>query len=366
MARFDRAKAADIPVRSVEPGGSGLVVRLGETTLQRNARWGRIYDERLIDILFPDLLGYHPDGLSWTDGGRFYNEGTEFLDPVQGQVGDCYFIAAMSSVAWSMPFTIVDRNRATALDNESFRHQIGFTGNNGVETVEVTDRVLLNSWGGTEFARSNEAGEVWPAVYEKAYAKWRLGEPTDYPAIPNIAGGDPSIACRQLTGLNDYRNWHNSFTATQILDLVKAHTANGRTTTPMVAWTYGDDVNDPNDAADIAYRDANVVAGHAYSVLGWMQRREYVLDLVDWRDVYRVELTVPDWPIPGPDPGPFVGGSIPVTSANRAALEARFAMADAVPSRRLRRVAQPVGFLRGQRRLGGGGIPSWVRHLVVA
>ena len=30
-------------------------------------------------------------------------------------------------------------------------------------------------------------------------------------------------------------------------------------------------------------------------------------------------------PRPGPDPGPFVGGSIPVTTANRAALEARFA-----------------------------------------
>lgn len=324
IGRFDRVKAADIPVRSVEPGSSDVVVRLGETTAQRDARWSRIFDDRLIDILFPQLLGYHPDGLSWTDGGRFYNEGTEFLDPVQGQVGDCYFVAALSSVAWSMPFTIVDRNRATAIDNEAFRHQIGFTGNSGVETVEVSDQILLTGWGGAQFARSSEAGEIWPAVYEKAYAKWRLGEPTDYPAIPNIAGGDPSIACRQLTGLNDYRNWHGSYTAAQILDLVKAHTSNGRTTTPMISWTYGDDGGNPDDASDIAYRDANVVAGHAYSVLGWVQRREYVLgvaDLVGWHDVAIVDPAIPQFPIPVPDPGPFVGGSIPVTSANRAALQ---------------------------------------------
>lgn len=315
------AKAADVPVRAVSQGSTDLVVRLGETATQRNLRWAGLFDERLIDILFPRLAGYHPDGLTWTDAGRFYNEGTEFLDPVQGAVGDCYVIAAMSSVAWAMPFTIVDRNRATATDNEAFRHQIGFHGDNGAETVEVTDRVLLNSWGGTHFARSNETGEIWPAVYEKAYAKWRLGELTDYPAIPDIAGGDPSIACRQLTGLSDYRNWHNSFSATQILDLVKAHTVNGRTTTPMVSWTHWDNPEQTGDAADVAYRDANVVASHAYSVLGWLQRREFV---VDWGDIVVPDLQIPEWKIPIPDPGPFVGGSIPVTPANRVALEARF------------------------------------------
>ncbi len=322
------AKAADVPIRAVSQGSNDVMVRLGETAAQRNRRWADLFDDQLIDLIFPPLLGYHPDGLTWTDGGRFYNEGTEFLDPVQGAVGDCYVIAAMSSVAWSMPFTIVDRNRATALDNEAFRHQIGFYGDGGVENVEVTDRILLNSWGGTHFARSNEAGEIWPAVYEKAYAKWRLGEITDYPAIPNIAGGDPSIACRQLTGLSDYRNWHNSYSASQILDPVKAHTVNGRTTTPMVSWTHWDDPEQTDDAADVAYRDANVVASHAYSVLGWLQRREFV---IDWNHLVIPDRVIPDWvipdgpfPGPGPDPGPFVGGSIPVTPANRVYLETRF------------------------------------------
>jgi hypothetical protein len=33
------------------------------------------------------------------DPGRFFNEATEFFDPVQGAVANCYYIAALSAVA---------------------------------------------------------------------------------------------------------------------------------------------------------------------------------------------------------------------------------------------------------------------------
>ena len=39
----------------------------------------------------------------------------------------------------------------------------------------------------------------------------------------------------------------------------------------MVAWTYNS-----GEAADVAYTDASVVACHAYSVLGWLRRNEFV------------------------------------------------------------------------------------------
>ena len=100
-----------------------------------------------------------------------------------------------------MPYVITDQVRATGADNEQFTHQVGFHGSSGMEYVETTDRILLDGGGWTQFARSKEPGEIWPAVYEKAYAKWRLGETSDFPAIPSIAGGDPSIACKALTGL---------------------------------------------------------------------------------------------------------------------------------------------------------------------
>lgn len=266
--------AADrIPVRSAVPTPGGTFVELGQGPTLRRRLLGQIFDIHDIDMLFPPVrLGYHPDGLQWQDVGRFFDEAAEFFDPVQGAVGDCYVIAAMSSVAWSMPYTITDRSRAKAVDNQRFVHQIGFTGGNGLENVEVSDSVLVYS-GTTSapYARSKEPGEIWPAVYEKAYAKWRLGEPTDFPAIPSIAGGDPSIACRALTGLSDYRQWHTSFTAAQVLSTIQAHSVDGRTTTPMVAWTHG---TEPTPGA---YSDATIVANHAYSILGWMRRVPPVL-----------------------------------------------------------------------------------------
>src|SRR5215204_3682433 len=254
-------------------------------------------DPKLIDIIFPVGSGYHPDGLSWQDAGRFFSEGTEFFDPIQGFVGDCYFIAAMSSVAWSMPYVIADQVRATGADNEQFTHQVSFHGDSGIEHVETTDRILVDGSGSTYFCRSKEPGEIWPAVYEKAYAKWRLGEASDYPAIPSIAGGDASIACKALTGLSDYRYWHDSYAAADILQLVKAHCVSGRTTTPMIAWTYNS-----GPAADVAYTDANVSASHAYSVLGWLRRTEF-FNYFDPSDFIPHYVPI-DGPGPiGPDPG---------------------------------------------------------------
>ena len=296
VERLGSARLVDIPVRNALPGLIGVFAELGETEEARDGRWSRLFDKQLIDMLFPMRAGFHPDGFTWQDSGRFYNEAAEFFDPIQGAVGDCYFIAAMSSVAWSMPFVIADQTRATAMDNEQFTHQIGFHGPNGIEHVEVTDRVLVSGGGGQYFCRSREAGETWPAVYEKAYAKWRLNESTDFPAIPSIAGGDASMACAALTGLGDYRNWHSSFSASDILQLVQNHCSNGRTTTPMISWTFGSGAE-----ADVAYRDANVVAGHAYSVLGWMRRREYYVEQFDPSEIVP-RLQPIEWPIPTPDP----------------------------------------------------------------
>ena len=267
----------DLRIRAALSTRTGTIVEFSETPRARAERLERLFDRRVLDILFPLEPGYHPDGFEWNDEGRFYNEATEFLDPVQGGVGDCYFIAALASVAWSMPSTIADKTRATGHDNQAFKHQVSFFGDAGWGGVEVTDRILTNG-GGPTFARSSEAGEIWPAVYEKAYAKWRLGSSDDFPAIPSISGGDPSIAARALTGLQDYRNWHSSFTSPKILELIKSHCSSGRTTTPMVAWTHGGD----SAEGRVAYTDANVVGGHAYSVLGWMRRyepmRKFVVD----------------------------------------------------------------------------------------
>ena len=52
-------------------------------------------------------------------------------------------------------------------------------------------------------------------------------------------------------------------TAAQLTTLVKSHCVSYRTVDPMTAWTYG------TSPAGVDYSDANIVANHAYSVLGW-------------------------------------------------------------------------------------------------
>lgn len=285
-----------IPVRGATLTRGGVFAELGGIEGLRTRHLESLFDQRVIDVLFPQLAGYHPPGFSWQDTGRFYNETSEFFDPVQGQVADCYFIAAMSSVAWSQPYTIADRTRATAAGQDAFTHQVSFFGPTGWQSVEVTDRVLVASGGSTSFyAHSSEGGEIWPAIYEKAFAKWRFGTSDDFPNIPDLAWGDTVAACVSLTGGSPYYRGHDSMTAAQVLTLVQSHSSNGRTTTPMVSWSYGQGSAEATRAAT----EAGVVASHAYSVLGWMRRMEWV---PRFRLDVEIPRVIPEFRIPRPGP----------------------------------------------------------------
>src|SRR5690606_20075955 len=62
-------------------------------------------------ILSPALLNWTlylqntqdwtPSGSVWKDRGDFFNDVAEFNDPIQGAVGNCYFIAALAALAWA-------------------------------------------------------------------------------------------------------------------------------------------------------------------------------------------------------------------------------------------------------------------------
>ena len=127
----------------------------------------------------PAATGFTPPGAEWVDPGDFFEEATELFDPVQGGLGDCYFIAALAAVAWARPFLIAQRTRATGASQGEFVDRIDFF-SNGVKNIEVSERVpLLKGTHAWIYARSSEAGEIWPAVYEKAFAKWKTNDPTD-------------------------------------------------------------------------------------------------------------------------------------------------------------------------------------------
>jgi hypothetical protein len=216
----------------------------------------------------------------WVDPGDFFEEGTELTDPVQGAVGDCYFIAALSAVAWARPYVIAQRNRATGTGQQNFVDMIEFFKAGKATKVEVTELCPLLSPGNTYiYARSSETGEIWPAVYEKAYAKWRTSDPGDQPNYASIAGGDPVGAIVQLTNLAPTYIGNPTLTAHDIWQKVRANSISMKTFNPMVAWTYS-----TSPSPDVNYNNAHLVANHAYTVLGWAyaNNQEYVVLRNPW------------------------------------------------------------------------------------
>ncbi|MCK6528725.1 C2 family cysteine protease [Myxococcota bacterium] len=207
---------------------------------------------------------YTPPGAEWGDPGDFFDEAAELHDPVQGALGDCYFIAALSAVAWARPYVIAQRTRATAHANADFFDRVDFHSGGAVVSVEVTENVpLVAGTRGWYYARSSEAGEIWPAVYEKAFAKWKTNGSSDRPDFAPIAGGWPVRSCEELTGLAGTTRTTSDHSADDIWSMVRSNSLSYRTFNPMVAWTYCR--KDP----PVTYAGSGLVGYHAYTVLGW-------------------------------------------------------------------------------------------------
>ena len=206
---------------------------------------------------------WQPANVEWVDKGDYYEDLNEFNDPIQGGLGDCYFIAALSSVVWARPYVIVNMIRPGSETNPIHKVEFYLNGTT-LQSVEVNENVPVtkttHNW---IYARSLDATEVWPAVMEKAYAKWRTGNTTEFPAYPPIAGGDPVMACAQL--IKGARTYYSNpgKSAAEIISLVRSNSLTKRTFNPMVAWTYD------TPPAGVNYTAAKIAGNHAYSVLGW-------------------------------------------------------------------------------------------------
>ena len=103
-------------------------------------------------------------------------------------------------------------------------------------------------------------GDIWPALYEEAFAKWITGNKADRPDMRQTAHGDPVKAMAQLTDTVPHYFPVLPRRGRDSLEVVCAHCTDLRATAPMVAWTY---------TWHDRYRTYTLVANMAYSVLGW-------------------------------------------------------------------------------------------------
>jgi hypothetical protein len=155
--------------------------------------------------------------------------------------GDCHLIAALAAIAWARPYLIAERDRAV---------------NGGGDLSDMVE------------------------LLEQAHARWGADDPGHEPNMPAIADGDPVAASSQLSGLTRTYYWCELMAAFDIWQTVRASSKSYKTFNPMTAWTYG--TSDP--AIGRVYESANLVANHAYTILGWgyVDGEQYVVVRNPW------------------------------------------------------------------------------------
>ena len=203
----------------------------------------------------------------------------KFDDPVQGALSNSWLIAAIHSVFWADPSSI---NRRTHISEHVMRygdreekkrifsvkfHDKGGANNAPTATVEVNYEIPINNSDNEPvYCRASDESEIWPSLYEKAFAKWITGTSSNHPDLTQTYNGDPIKAMAQINGKSPKYYMTERHHANELAGLVRRNSVNFKTINPMAAYTY---------PSGNRFRGSNLVANHAYSVLGWASCAEH-------------------------------------------------------------------------------------------
>ncbi len=216
------------------------------------------------------------------DSGRLTIDGTSYLDPIQGAVGDCYLISAMIALAWASPVFWTTRLGSSGFDPPVQRvFDWQFFDKRGAESrrVGVSGRIPIAAKKTPRYARS-ASGESWPSLIEKAYvvnaraAEADNSEPTpaDYQSIDR--GATPPRACQALMGGRVRAELLDTPPGAEIFSRDgKLGTPSGVMSRSVMAWTKEDiGVTDKQ-----VWEKTGLWPNHAYAVLGTMRSEHVVL-----------------------------------------------------------------------------------------
>ena len=172
-----------------------------------------------------------PRWFTTNPGSQLGKDDPDFTDPVQWGSNDCYFIAAISSIAWihddtANPAAKINTSAVLPIklyprpENPCIGARQPVAGSPDAQNfILMTLQMPLDVAGNPACARSSEYGiskEYWPTFYEKAYARYRLAKghirnwetthgkvPTydDHPDIGTLPCGDPFETLTLLTNI---------------------------------------------------------------------------------------------------------------------------------------------------------------------
>jgi hypothetical protein len=103
------------------------------------------------------------------DHSLFGDAGAASSDVAQGQVGDCYFLAVLASVAKARPETL----RQTIVDLGDGTFAVQFKKNGASVFVRVDADLPTTLGGSLAYANFGSQGAMWVALVEKAWASFR-------------------------------------------------------------------------------------------------------------------------------------------------------------------------------------------------
>ncbi len=183
----------------------------------------------------------------------------------QGDLGDCFFLSSLAALANTHP----DLIRRAIADNGDGSYTVTFQerkrGKARPVPIRVDARFPADSRGAQTFGKGLENGpdgqELWPALFEKAYAAWQGG----YVIINE--GGDGGAALTGLTGRRSRSVTPNQLSSDALwLRLWNAAQAGD----PMITSTpFERELERRTGRRDLA----GLIEGHYYAVVGAHERR---------------------------------------------------------------------------------------------
>jgi uncharacterized protein with LGFP repeats len=220
-------------------------------------------------------VGTYATSYVFAQGSLFGPSGMpQYTDVSQGVVGDCYFLAALASVAYQSPYLL----KQSIIDNGDSTYTIRFNMSANGQAPNwdyvTVDRMLpvyyrtdangnpistpyfaYNGWYNGQIA-SNPNNALWVGLYEKAYVQlaeegWSRDADHSYNAYSAIGGGASEDALTQVTGR---ATGGEALDGPDVYSVLTQGVPNGQ----LALLSTPDPELDPN-----------LAGGHVYAVLGY-------------------------------------------------------------------------------------------------